>query len=95
MQLSSEALDNAMTGDRGWKRTGRKTGETYLVGPDSLMRLIPLAEDPGAFTANAAWNTALRRISSSGGPAPGDTVIAQSMGDSIRSRAQRLSVRTG
>ena len=39
LQLSTEAINRVMTGDRGWQREGLgKTGESILVGPDYLAR---------------------------------------------------------
>lgn len=39
LQLSADAIDRVMTGGRNWERDGLgKTGETYLVGSDMLMR---------------------------------------------------------
>jgi len=38
-QLSIEEIDRVVTGDRHWRREGfGATGETYLVGPDLLVR---------------------------------------------------------
>ncbi len=52
LQLSSDGINSVMTGDRGWERDGLgKTGETYLAGPDRLMRSVSrlLLEDPERF----------------------------------------------
>ena len=39
LQLPVSEINRVMTGDRGWVREGLgQTGETYLVGPDHLMR---------------------------------------------------------
>jgi class 3 adenylate cyclase len=39
IQLAITEIDRVMSGDREWQREGLgQTGETYLVGPDSLMR---------------------------------------------------------
>ena len=39
LQLSTAALDDVMTGKRGWVRDGLgQTGESAIVGPDHLMR---------------------------------------------------------
>ncbi len=41
LQLSGEAINSVMTGDREWVRDGLgETGETYLAGPDRLMRSV-------------------------------------------------------
>ncbi len=96
MQLSSEALDNVMTGDRGWERDGLgKTGETYLVGPDSLMRSVSrlLLEDPGRFAREAAEHGTPEDIVKQE-LASEDTVLLQSMGDST-SVSEALSGNTG
>ncbi len=52
LQLSAEGINKVMTGDRGWERDGLgRTGETYLAGPDQLMRSVSrlLLEDPERF----------------------------------------------
>jgi class 3 adenylate cyclase len=44
LQLSGEAINKVMTGDRGWVADGLgETGETYLAGPDRLMRSVSRA----------------------------------------------------
>ena len=41
LQLSLDGINNVMTGDKGWEEDGLgKTGETYLAGPDKLMRSV-------------------------------------------------------
>ncbi|SJM32394.1 Putative cyclase (Adenylyl-or guanylyl-)(Adenylate-or guanylate-) (fragment) [Mesorhizobium delmotii] len=41
-QLSNEEIDNVVTGGRRWRQEGfGNTGETYLVGPDYLVRSGP------------------------------------------------------
>jgi class 3 adenylate cyclase len=96
MQLSSAELDNVMTGNRGWERDGLgKTGETYLVGPDKLMRSVSrlLLEDPERFAREAAENgtpaDVIERVLASE-----DTVLLQSMGNST-SVSEALSGNTG
>lgn len=52
LQLSTEEIDRVMTGNRNWKRDGLGTsGETYLVGRDSMMRSVSrfLIEDPEGY----------------------------------------------
>ena len=96
MQLSSEELDNVMTGNRGWERDGLgKTGETYLVGPDKLMRSVSrlLLEDPERFARESAENgtpedVIKRELASE------DTALLQSMANST-SVSEALSGNTG
>ncbi|MBW4661438.1 MAG: HAMP domain-containing protein [Drouetiella hepatica Uher 2000/2452] len=39
MQIPTKEIDNAISRDNNWEASGlKKTGEAYLVGPDSLMR---------------------------------------------------------
>ena len=59
LQLSSEGINNVMTGDRGWEDEGLgKTGETYLAGRDMLMRSVSreLLIDPEQFVADVVAN---------------------------------------
>ena len=52
LQLSVDEINNVMTGDQGWEKDGQgKTGETYLAGPDRLMRSVSrtLLENPDKF----------------------------------------------
>jgi class 3 adenylate cyclase len=52
VQLPVNELDNVMTGNRNWKTDGLgKSGETYLVGRDYLMRSVSrfLIETPEAY----------------------------------------------
>lgn len=96
MQLSSEALDNVMTGNQGWERDGLgKTGETYLVGPDKTMRSISrlLIEDPERFAREALEHGTPEDIVKRE-LATEDTVLLQSMGDST-SVNEALSGNTG
>ena len=40
-QLSTEEIDNVVTGDRRWRQDGfGDTGEAYLVGPDRFVRSV-------------------------------------------------------
>jgi class 3 adenylate cyclase len=53
LQLSDVAIDRVMTGDQQWEKQGLgKTGETYLVGPDHLMRSNSrfLLQEPERYT---------------------------------------------
>ena len=53
-QLSTEAINNVMTGNRGWEKDGLgKTGEALLVGPDHLLRSDSreYLEDPEGYLA--------------------------------------------
>ncbi len=55
IQLPVNELDNVMTGNRNWETDGLgKTGETYLVGRDYLMRSVSrsLIETPEAYLQN-------------------------------------------
>jgi hypothetical protein len=41
LQLKPSEINKVMTGDRGWEQDGLgETGETYLAGPDKLMRSV-------------------------------------------------------
>ncbi|WP_413268491.1 adenylate/guanylate cyclase domain-containing protein [Floridanema aerugineum] len=51
-QLPVNEINNVMTGNRNWERDGLgKTGETYLVGRDALMRSVSrfLVQDPQGY----------------------------------------------
>ena len=55
MQLSAAEINKVMTGDQGWESDGQgKTGETYLAGPDRLMRSVSreLLENPDKFVTD-------------------------------------------
>ena len=42
IQLTNKVLNDIMTANRDWANVGLKsTGETYLVGPDNLLRSDP------------------------------------------------------
>jgi class 3 adenylate cyclase len=59
MQLSANAINNVMTGNRNWEKDGLgKTGETFLVGPDKIMRSDArlLLTDPEKFAAGVIAN---------------------------------------
>jgi class 3 adenylate cyclase len=59
MQLSADAINNVMTGNRNWEKDGLgKTGETFLVGPDKIMRSDArlLLTDPEKFAAGVIAN---------------------------------------
>lgn len=100
LQLSVDALNNVMTGDRGWERDGLgQTGETYLVGPDRTMRSVSrlLVEDPERFAREALEHGTpedlVKRMVESK-----DTVLLQSLGDSTSVRealSGESGVRTG
>ncbi|CAN5194106.1 adenylate/guanylate cyclase domain-containing protein [soil metagenome] len=52
LQLSLDGINNVMTGDNGWVTDGLgTTGETYLAGPDKLMRSVSreLLTNPDGF----------------------------------------------
>ncbi|BFM38878.1 cyclase, putative [Synechocystis sp. LKSZ1] len=52
-QLPVDEINNVMTGNRNWERDGLgKTGESYLVGRDFLMRSVSrfLVQDPKGYT---------------------------------------------
>ncbi len=54
LQLSSAAIDDVMTGKRGWERDGLgQTGESAIIGPDHLMRTNArqYLQDPEGFLA--------------------------------------------
>ena len=59
LQLSVDGINNVMTGNKGWEKDGLgKTGETYLAGPDRLMRSVSreLVEDPERFVKDVVAN---------------------------------------
>jgi class 3 adenylate cyclase len=59
MQLSADRINDVMTGKKGWEKDGQgKTGETYLAGPDRLMRSVSreLVEDPDQFLKDVMAN---------------------------------------
>lgn len=59
LQLSATGVNKVMTSDRNWEDEGLgKTGETYLVGRDHLMRSISreLIEDPEQFLRDVVAN---------------------------------------
>lgn len=59
LQLSSEGINKVMTGDRSWEDEGLgKTGETYLAGPDQLMRSVSreLLVSPDQFLKDVVKN---------------------------------------
>jgi class 3 adenylate cyclase len=56
LQIPIEAINAVMTGNQGWERDGLgKTGETYLVGDDRLMRSSSRAvlQDPDSYARQA------------------------------------------
>ena len=59
LQLSVDKINELMTGDKGWEKEGLgSTGETYLAGPDMLMRSISreLLVDPKRYAADIVAN---------------------------------------
>lgn len=69
IQLPVDEINNVMTGTRNWEADGLgKTGETYLVGPDYLMRSVSrfLVETPQEYLqtmrSNGMDESAIRRI---------------------------------
>ena len=59
LQLSVDKINNVMTGDREWVRDGLgETGETYLAGPDRLMRSVSrqLVVNPKQFQTDVVKN---------------------------------------
>lgn len=68
LQLSTKGINEVMTGNRSWEDVGLgkswedvglgKSGETYLVGPDKLMRSLSreLLEDPERFRKDVVAN---------------------------------------
>ena len=79
MQLRPKEINAVMTGDSGWEADGLgRTGETYLAGPDKLMRSISrdLMTNPDGFvadvTANGTPETVARREVETG-----DSVLLQ------------------
>jgi len=59
LQLSVDGINNVMTGNREWVKDGLgETGETYLAGPDRLMRSVSreLLVSPKAFLTDVVAN---------------------------------------
>jgi class 3 adenylate cyclase len=59
LQLSVDGINNVMTGNREWVRDGLgETGETYLAGPDRLMRSVSrqLLVSPKVFLTEVVAN---------------------------------------
>ena len=65
LQLSADGINKVMTSDRNWADEGLgKTGETYLVGRDHLMRSISreLIEDPERFVKDVVANGTPQKV---------------------------------
>ena len=59
LQLRPSNINAVMTGNKGWEADGLgQTGETYLAGPDKLMRSISrdLLSNPDGFVADVTAN---------------------------------------
>ena len=59
LQLSSAAIDDVMTGKRGWKREGLgDSGESVIIGPDFLLRTNArqYLENPEGYVARLKAN---------------------------------------
>ncbi len=59
LQLALDDINNVMTGENGWEEDGLgATGETYLAGPDRLMRSVSrqLLTNPEDFVAGVVAN---------------------------------------
>ena len=59
LQLSAAGINDVMTGERGWQAQGLgRTGETYLAGPDRVMRSVSreLLEDPQRYRSDVVAN---------------------------------------
>ncbi len=59
LQISVDGINNVMTGNRSWDSDGLgRTGETYLAGPDRLMRSVSreLPVDPEKFVTDVVDN---------------------------------------
>lgn len=64
-QLSTNAIDNVMTGNRGWVRDGLgETGESIIIGQDRLLRTNarPYLENPEQFLAQLSAAGASKEI---------------------------------
>jgi class 3 adenylate cyclase len=89
-QLPVDEINNVMTGNQNWESDGLgKTGETYLVGRDELMRSVSrfLAQDANAYLdvlkslgTNAAT---INRISQYGTSILQQTVRTQAVSDAL------------
>lgn len=100
MQLSVDKLNNVMTGNQGWEKDGLgKTGETFLAGPDKVMRSVSrvLLTDPDRFLRDVVAHgtpedIAKRQVELK------DSVLLQPLGESTSVReglAGNSGVRTG
>lgn len=59
LQVSLASVNKVMTGDNGWEQDGLgATGETYLAGPDKLMRSVSreLLTSPDTYVADVVAN---------------------------------------
>lgn len=95
MRLPAERIDTVMTDGGDWTAGGLgRTGETYVVGRDGLMRSQSrdLAEDPQAYRA-AAIKAGLTVDKADAAVASGSTLLAQRVDtDAVR---EALGGRTG
>lgn len=95
MRLPAERVDEVMTNGGEWSAGGLgRTGETYVVGRDELMRSQSrdLAEDPKAYRA-AAIRAGLTADRADAAVASGSTLLAQRVDtDAVR---EALGGRTG
>jgi len=100
MQLNVAALNKVMTGDQGWENDGLgKTGETFLAGPDKLMRSVArvLLTDPERFQRDVVAHGTPEDIAKREVELK-DSVLLQPLGDSTSVReglAGNSGVRTG
>lgn len=82
IELPIDRINKVMTADGQWQINGLgRTGETYLVGRDGLMRSISrqLVDDPAGY-ADAAVSAGLSPVAAELGVRNGDTLLQQSIG---------------
>ena len=91
LEFPIAVLNNIMTADRQWDRAGMgRTGETYLVGHDDLMRSDSrlFLQDPQAYKSDViASGTPL--VVAARAIAQGTTVLVQPVGTAATQAAQR------
>ena len=79
LQLSVGGINDVMTGNRSWERDGLgATGETYLAGPDKLMRSVSrlLLTDPQRYVSDVVANGTPEQIAKRQAEV-GDSVLLQ------------------
>jgi hypothetical protein len=96
-QLPVNEINNVMTGNQNWKKDGLgESGETYLVGKDSLMRSISrfLVEDPKGYAtilrSLGVKESAINRIQQYGTSILQQPVKTEGVSQSLRGKERKL-----